>query len=249
MGSDSSRAPQLSVVVPVRDEVDSLELLYAELIDGLNFLEGSFEILFVDDGSRDGSLGVLDGLARRDARVQVLAFESQLGQSAAFEAGFRAARGEFTATLDADRQNDPADLEALMARTTDADVVNGVRQARRDSFGRVASSRVANVVRNGFTGDTTTDVGCSLRVMRTSYLRRIKLYNGLHRFLPTLLSLEGARIVEVPVRHRARVHGRSKYGIASRFFSGIVDLVAVRWMIRHHIRIRLRKRGEEKRVN
>ena len=243
MGTEPAGVPVLSVVVPVLDEAGSLEQLYDELVDALGFLEGSFELLFVDDGSRDGSVEVLDKLARADARVRVLAFESHLGQSAALAAGFGAARGEFTGTLDADLQNDPADFEALMARVEDADVVNGVRVERHDSWQRIVSSRIANAVRNRLTGDSITDVGCSLRVMRTSFLRRVKLYDGLHRFLPTLLRLEGARVVEVPVAHRPRLHGRSKYGIRNRLFKGIVDLVAVRWMIRRHIRTRLREGG------
>ncbi|MCP4906143.1 MAG: glycosyltransferase, partial [bacterium] len=126
-------------------------------------------------------------------------------------------------------------------RVGDADVVNGVRVERHDSWQKVISSRIANAVRNRLTGDSITDVGCSLRVMRTSFLRRVKLYDGLHRFLPTLLRLEGARVVEVPVAHRPRLHGRSKYGIRNRLFKGIADLVAVRWMIRRHIRTRLRE--------
>ncbi len=241
MEIEAAGVPVLSVVIPVLDEVGSLEQLHGELIEALEFLEGSFEILFVDDGSRDGSVEVLDSLARSDARVRVLAFGSHEGQSAALAAGFGAARGEFTGTLDADLQNDPADFKALMDRVGDADVVNGVRVERHDSWQKVVSSRIANAVRNRLTGDSITDVGCSLRVMRTSFLRRVKLYDGLHRFLPTLLRLEGARVVEVPVAHRPRLHGRSKYGIRNRLFKGIADLVAVRWMIRRHIRTRVRE--------
>ena len=240
-------APVLSVVVPVLDEADSLEQLHRELVAALGFLEGSFEVLFVDDGSADESLAILKAIARDDARVRVLALGGHCGQSAALAAGFDAARGEFTGTLDADLQNDPSDFKALMARVRDADVINGVRVDRRDSWHRIVSSQIANAVRNRLTGDSITDVGCSLRVMRTSFLRRVKLYDGLHRFLPTLLRLEGARVIEVPVSHRPRLHGRSKYGIRNRLFRGLVDLVAVRWMIRRHIRAQIgqeSKRGD-----
>jgi glycosyltransferase involved in cell wall biosynthesis len=194
----------------------------------------------VDDGSRDGSAERLADLAKRDERVRVLRFAENSGQSAAFAAGFQAARGEVVATLDADLQNDPADLPRLLAALDRADVVNGVRQGRRDGWVRKVSSRVGNGFRNWMTRESVSDVGCSLRVMRASYLRRVKLYRGMHRFLPTLLRLEGARVIELPVSHRPRRHGRSKYGIANRLFVGIADVFAVRWMQKRQLRWRLR---------
>jgi glycosyltransferase involved in cell wall biosynthesis len=196
--------------------------------------------VYVDDGSRDGSAEVLASLAARDPRVRVLRFAENAGQTAAFAAGFEAARGEVIATLDADLQNDPADLPRLLAALDGADVVNGVRVGRRDGLVRRASSRIANAFRNWVTHESVTDVGCSLRVMRASYLRRLPLFRGMHRFLPTLLRLEGARVIELPVRHRPRRHGRSKYGIANRLFVGIADTLAVRWMQSRRLRWRLR---------
>jgi glycosyltransferase involved in cell wall biosynthesis len=144
-------------------------------------------------------------------------------------------------TLDADLQNDPADIAKLMSWLDRADVVNGVRALRNDSFVRRVSSRIANSVRNRVTGESVTDVGCSLRAIRTTYLHRIKLFRGMHRFLPTLLALEGARVVEVPVSHRARSHGRSKYGVGNRLFVGLVDLLAVRWMQQRAMRYRVKR--------
>ena len=192
----------------------------------------------MDDGSHDGSLARMRELAARDARVRVIALDGHHGQTAAFEAGFAHARGEVTVTLDADLQNDPADIPRLLAALEDADVVNGVRVVRRDALLRRLSSRIANGFRNRLTGETVTDVGCTLRAMRTEYLRRVKLYRGLHRFLPTLLRLEGARIREIPVAHRPRLHGRSKYGIRNRLFAGLVDVFAVRWMQSRAMRYR-----------
>jgi glycosyltransferase involved in cell wall biosynthesis len=186
--------------------------------------------VYVDDGSRDGSGDVLLALAKRDERVRVVRFARNCGQSAALDAGFRAARGELIATLDADLQNDPADLPRLLAALDRADVVNGVRVGRQDGFLRRLSSRIGNGFRNWLTHESVSDVGCSLRVMRASYLRRVKLHRGMHRFLPTLLRMEGARVVELPVRHRPRHRGRSKYGIANRLFVGLADTFAVRWM-------------------
>lgn len=234
----SHPAPRLSVVVPIHDEVESLEPLYREIFENVGDVAGGAELVLVDDGSRDGSLEVMRKIAAVDRRVRVLALDRRCGQSVALEAGFRAARGEIAATLDGDLQNDPADIPRLMAHLDAADVVNGVRRNRHDSWVRRLSSRVGNGFRNWLTGESVTDVGCSLRVMRTSYLREVKLYRGMHRFLPTLLRMQGARLTEVPVGHRPRRHGRSKYGIGNRFFTGIVDTLAVRWMQSRHVTYR-----------
>jgi glycosyltransferase involved in cell wall biosynthesis len=233
------------VVVPVFDEEDSLEPLHRELDAALSALPGGIEILLVDDGSRDRSLQVMRALARKDARVRVIALDRNHGQSAAFEAGFQAARGELIATLDADLQNDPADIPRMIERLDGADVVNGVRERRQDSWVRRESSRIANGFRNRMNGEAVTDVGCTLRVMRAEHARRVKLFRGMHRFLPTLLRLEGARVVEVPVAHRPRRYGRSKYGIGNRLFVGLVDVFAVRWMQRRHERWIARELGPE----
>ena len=230
--------PFLSVVVPLRDEAESLEPLHRELDAALAGVSGGVELIFVDDGSRDDSLARLRGIAAKDARVRVIALDASHGQTAALDAGFRAARGEITVTLDADLQNDPADIPALLAWLDRADVVNGVRRGRRDPALRRLSSRIANGVRNRVTRESVTDVGCSLRAMRTEYLRRVKLFRGMHRFLPTLLRMEGARVVEVPVSHRPRRYGASKYGIGNRLWVGLADLAAVRWMQSRALRYR-----------
>jgi glycosyltransferase involved in cell wall biosynthesis len=220
----------LSVVIPVRDEAGSLHVLHRELDAALGGVSGGIEILLVDDGSRDDSLTRMREIAGADPRVRVLALDAPHGQSAALDAGFRAARGTVTATLDADLQNDPADLLLLLSHLDRADVVGGIRAERRDTWVRKLASRIGNGFRNWVTGESVTDVGCSLRVMRTTYLRRVKLFRGLHRFLPTLLRLEGARVIEIPVSHRERRFGRSKYGILDRLFVGFADVLAVRWM-------------------
>jgi glycosyltransferase involved in cell wall biosynthesis len=227
-------------VIPVFDERDNLEPLHRELDAALADVTGGVEIVYVDDGSRDGSAEVLAALAKRDERVRVLRFVENRGQTAAFDAGFRSARGEVVATLDADGQNDPADLPRLLAALDRADVVNGVRVGRRDGLVRKLSSRIGNGFRNWMTHETVSDVGCSLRVMRASFLRRVKLYRGMHRFLPTLLRMEGARVIELPVSHRPRLRGRSKYGIANRLFVGLGDVFAVRWMQSRRLDWRLR---------
>lgn len=242
MSGDGS-TPRVSVVIPVFDEEESLETLHRELDAALAKVAGDVEIVFVDDGSRDCSLERLRAIAARDARVRVVELDGNQGQTAAFVAGFAAARGEITVTLDADLQNDPADIPRLLDAfdAAGADVVNGVRTRRNDAWLRRVSSRIANGVRNRVTHENVTDVGCSLRVMRTDQLRGIRPFRNMHRFLPTLLRLEGAaRIVEIPVSHRPRRHGTSKYGVGNRLWVGIVDLYGVRWLQARQLAVRVR---------
>jgi dolichol-phosphate mannosyltransferase len=222
----------LSIVIPFRDEAPSLRDLHAELAEVLDGFSFASEIIFVDDESRDDGCEVVRDLASGDPRVRLLFLSPHAGQSAALEAGFRAARGEIVATLDADLQNVPGDLPRLLEALDWADCVCGVRVDRRDSLSKRIASRVANGVRRFVLSDGIHDIGCSLRVTRASSLARIKLFHGGHRFLPSLLVMEGARVVEVPVRHRPRRHGASNYGVGRRLIAGCADLVAVFWLKR-----------------
>jgi dolichol-phosphate mannosyltransferase len=222
--------PRLSIVVPFYNEADNVEPLHRELDAALADLPGGVEFLYVDDGSADDTGARLLALAKRDPRIRVLRLSPNSGQSAAFDAGFRALRGEICVTLDGDLQNDPADIPRLLAELAHYDVVNGVRVNRRDGWLRRLSSRVGNGFRNWVTQESVTDVGCSLRAMRSEYVKRVKLFRGMHRFLPTLLRMEGATVTELPVSHRPRRHGSSKYGVGNRAFVGFVDVLAVRWM-------------------
>jgi len=227
-----STEPHLSVVIPYRDEAASLVELHAELTAVLDRLAFGAEILLVDDGSRDHGPEIARRLAQRDPRLRLLSLSPPSGQSAALEAGFRAARGELVATLDADLQNDPADLPRLLDRLEAADCVCGIRTPREDGAAKRLASRIANWIRLLVLRDGVSDIGCSLRVMRRSQLARIKLFRGGHRFLPSMLRMEGARIAECPVRHRPRRHGRSKYGIARRLLAVVPDLIAMAWLAR-----------------
>jgi dolichol-phosphate mannosyltransferase len=217
-------------VIPVYNEEENLPVLAAELHGALAGLGRSYEVIYVDDGSTDGSPEVLRQLAREDPTVRVIRQRRNHGQSAALDAGFRFARGGIVVTLDADLQNDPADIPRMLELMDCYDVVSGVRAKRRDTWVRKASSRIANRVRNRVTHDQVTDVGCTLRVSRTEYLRRIPMFTGMHRFLPTLLKMAGARTTEIPVNHRPRLHGQPKYGIGNRLWRALADLFAVRWM-------------------
>ena len=234
-------APWLSVVIPFRDEAPSLAELQAELARVLDAFPFESEVIFVDDESTDAGRVVVGRLAAQDARIRLLSLSPHSGQSAALEAGFRAARGEIVATLDADLQNDPADLPALVAALAQADCVCGVRVERRDRFSARIASRLANGIRRRVLGDGIADIGCSLRVMRRAPLERLKLFRGAHRFLPVLLALEGARIVERPVHHRPRRYGRSKYGIWMRLRVVWADLLGVAWLARRVARYEVKE--------
>jgi glycosyltransferase involved in cell wall biosynthesis len=192
-----------------------------------------WELVLVDDGSRDGTASVIRALATADPRVVGVFLQKNSGQSAALAAGIGQARGSVIATLDADLQNDPHDLPQLLERlggTEGYDAVVGYRLRRRDTFVRRASSRIANGIRNWLSRDDIRDTGCSLKVFRAEALRTIPWFDGMHRFLPTLLRYRGFRVLEVPVSHHPRHAGHSKYGIRNRAWRAFQDLLAVRWM-------------------
>jgi dolichol-phosphate mannosyltransferase len=228
-------APEVSIVIPARDEAESLETLAGEIRGALDGTGLAYEVIFVDDGSTDATPGVLRRLAAADGRLRVIRQRRRGGQSAALDAGFRRAQGAVLVTLDADLQNDPADIPRLLAALPGHDLVCGVRTSRRDDWLRRVSSRLANGVRNRVTGERIADTGCSLKAYRAEVLRRVPIYDGMHRFLPTLMRLAGARIRELPVAHRPRLHGKTKYGIGNRLWRGLADLAAVRWMQRRSI--------------
>ena len=234
----------LSIVLPAFNEEGNILPLADELAAALPALAPwAVECIFVDDGSTDGTRAEMS-LARSrhpGLGVRIVTLDGNHGLTAAMDAGFKAARGAVVATLDTDRQNDPGDLPRLLAELGRADVVIGIRVRRRDTLVKRLSSKVANAVRNRATREDIADTGCSLKVYRKEFLDRLKLFSGLHRFLPTLLKMEGARVVQVPVNHRPRGAGRAKYGLANRLAGPLADLLAVRWMMKR----RLRYRAEE----
>jgi len=232
--------PELTAVVPAYNEVESLPTLLGELRAALDATGRRWELVLVDDGSTDGSGELLLSEAARDARLVVLRFEKNAGQSAALAAGLARARGDVVVTLDADLQNDPADIGSLLAALAGADVVSGVRAKRHDSWIRLVSSRIANATRRAVLGDKVTDIGCSLKAYRREVLEGLPMFVGVHRFLPALCSFRGARVVEVPVHHRPRTRGVSKYGMGNRLWRGIHDLVGVSWLKVRLLRYRVR---------
>lgn len=220
---------ELSLVAPVYDEVLNLDRLHLRVCEIFGPGDG-WELVLVDDGSRDGSAQKIRELAQRDPRVVGAFFAHNCGQTAATTAGLQLARGRIIATLDADLQNDPVDLPVMIEMLKGADAVVGFRKKRNDNFVRRASSRIANAIRNWISKDSIIDTGCSLKVFRAEAIQAIPLFEGMHRFLPTLLRYHGYRVLEHPVSHHPRTAGTSKYGVWNRAFRAFKDLLAVRWM-------------------
>ena len=228
----TSGSIDLSVVIPVYNEEDNLPLLWPELRGVLEPLGLAFEVVFVDDGSRDRSADIIRGLREVDHRVRLVRLKANAGETAANDAGFKAARGRWVVVMDADLQNDPHDIPALIGALDRWDAATGWRVEREkgDSIVRRISSRVANRIRNAISDETIHDSGCTFRAFRRECLRDLVLYRGFHRFIPTLLKMRGYRVVEIPVNHRPRRFGTSKYGVMNRAFVAFADLLVVRWM-------------------
>ncbi|MEW6742341.1 MAG: glycosyltransferase family 2 protein [Planctomycetota bacterium] len=233
----------VSVVVPAYNEKDNIAPLL-EAIDGALAGKVPYEIVVVDDGSHDGTREELLTQKRGRPHLRVVGLDRNHGQTAAFGAGITAAHGDVIVTMDADLQNDPQDVLALLERLEGADAVVGYRTVRRDSWLRRLSSRLANRIRNKLTNESIRDVGCSLKVFRAAPLRSIPLFEGLHRFFPTLLKMRGYRVVEVPVGHHPRRHGQSKYGVRNRLLRSLLDCLAVRWMQWRLLRYKASELGE-----
>lgn len=230
-------APYLSVVVPVYNEADNIPRLYDRLTEELEQLDVSYEIIAVDDGSHDQSFAILRNLAQTDARLRVIRFRRNFGQTPAFAAGFDHARGAVIVTIDADLQNDPADIARLIQKLDEGyDVVSGWREKRQDPYwSRRFPSQIANRLISWATGVHLRDYGCSLKVYRTEVLRNIQLYGELHRFIPAVASWQGVAVAELSVRHAPRQFGKSKYGI-SRTIRVMLDLLTVRFLLSYATR-------------
>ena len=241
----SSSSPWASVIIPIKDERENLVPLLEGLLAVMSSHAASqtrpFEIIFVDDGSHDGSSEELDRLATQYQQVRVFHFDRNYGKTCALDAGFKQSSGDLIIQIDGDLQQDSEDILKLLPLTASYDLVCGWRQQRQDGFVKKMSSKIANRVRNVFTHDGVHDTGCPLKVFRRPVLERLYLFEGMHRFFPALALMHGFTVTEVPVRHYPRIHGVSKYGMGNRLFKSLYDLIAVRWMQDRVLRYGFRK--------
>jgi len=233
---------EISVVVPVYNEEGNLPVLIPALVEVLKNLGRSYEMIFVDDGSSDESRRILKEMASEHASLRILRFKENRGLSTALVAGMREARGEIIVTLDSDLQNDPADIPRLLECLDRYDMATGWRQKREDKWLKKISSKIGNLVRNWVSGENIQDSACTLRAFKKECIQEIPVFNGMHRFLSTLVKMRGFGIIEVPVAHHPRRFGKSKYNIRNRMVRSFIDLLAVRWMKRRTIHYEIEER-------
>src|SRR5213594_3900914 len=234
--NQASAIPAVSVVVPVFNEEENVSILQSELRAALSGLD--YEIVFVDDGSTDRSAEKIETAPN----IRIVRFERNTGQSAALYAGIRAARGEAIVTIDSDLQNDPADIPRLLEEISrGTDLVCGYRAKRKDTMTKRLTSRIANFVRSRFTKDYVRDTGCTLKAMRRECVDALVPFKGMHRFIPALVRGAGYRLVEIPVNHRPRRFGQTKYGLGNRAFRATIDMFGVRWLLSRRLTHKVRE--------
>ena len=226
--------PELTVTIPLYNEAENIPILYERVRDALDALGKRWELVLVDDGSKDGSAALLDAIAADDARVTIIHFRRNYGQTAAFMAGLDHARGSIVVPMDGDLQNDPDDIGKLLAKLDEGfDVVSGWRKDRQDhAIKRNLPSRIANGLISRVSGVRLHDYGCSLKAYRRDVLEGVKLYGEMHRFVPIYAAWNGARVTEIPVQHHPRLHGESKYGL-ERVIKVVLDLLVVKFLFRY----------------
>ncbi|WP_456324420.1 glycosyltransferase family 2 protein [Desulfonauticus submarinus] len=235
----------LSVIIPVKNEEENIPILGKEVSEALLHFPHKWECLWINDGSTDNSEQALESLCAQDNHHKLINLAQNYGQSAAMYVGFQLAKGKILVTLDGDGQNDPKDIPKLVnfLEKHNADVVNGYRAKRQDNFIRKIASKIGNGFRNFITKDKIRDVGCSIRAMRKECVQNIFLFKGMHRFLPTLIKIQGyKKILETPVNHRPRVRGKTKYNINNRLWVGLFDTFGVLWMRKRKVLPKLREK-------
>jgi dolichol-phosphate mannosyltransferase len=234
--TDASASPAVSVVAPVFNAEENMSILQSELRTALAGID--HEIIFVDDGSTDRSAEKIE----RAPNIRIVRFEKNTGQSAALYAGIKAARGQTIVMIDSDLQNDPADIPRLLEEISrGADLVCGYRAQRKDTLGKRLTSRIANLVRSRFTKDHVRDTGCTLKAMRRECATALVPFKGMHRFIPALIKGAGYRLVEIPVNHRPRRFGQTKYGLGSRALRATIDMFGVRWLLSRRLDYQIRR--------
>lgn len=235
---------KLTIIVPVYNEQENLSRVEKELTSYMEIATIPTQVLFVNDGSDDSSKEIIQDICNRKPSFKALHFTKNAGLSAALKAGFDAVETEFLGYIDSDLQTSPMDFNLLLASRNDYDLITGVRINRKDSFVKRMSSKIANKIRRAFTQDGMDDTGCPLKIIRTSYAKRIPMFNGLHRFLPAMILLQNGKILQIPVQHFSRIAGESKFGLGNRLIGPLMDCFAYSWMKRKYINYELEENKE-----
>jgi dolichol-phosphate mannosyltransferase len=233
----------MTIIVPVFNEAGNIARLEEELARYIAGASLPTTILFINDGSTDNSLLLIEDVCRRNPHFHYISFDKNKGLSAAIKAGFDHTNTDLVGYIDADLQTTPGDFDTLLAAMGDHSLVTGVRSMRKDSFVKNASSTIANSIRRAFTNDGMDDTGCPLKIIRTDYAKKIPMFNGLHRFLPAMILLQQGKILQVPVRHFPRVAGKSNFGLANRLLGPLMDCFAYLWMKKKYINYIIEKKG------
>lgn len=236
--------PTYSIIIPIKDEERNIPSLLNEIEPVMQELNEPWELICIDDGSKDKSLQLLLSLQKEKPYLKVISFVRNFGQSSAFDAGFKRAQGIYIITLDGDMQNDPRDIPKLLEQCAQYDLVCGWRHMRKDRLSKRITSKFSNKIRSKICKDNMHDTGCSLKIFKKASLDQIKLYHGMHRFFPALFRMEGFRILEVKVNHRPRTEGKSKYHFFNRSIGPIFDLFAVYWMRKRRLRYQIKEEAK-----
>lgn len=223
----------ISLIIPVFNEEENIIPLSEKVNSALKKFK--FEVLWIDDGSTDKTLERIKQVKKNNPRHRYISFAKNYGQSIALITGFKHAKGDIIAIIDGDMQNDPEDIKRMLPLLKEADIVCGIRKNRKDNIIRRISSKIANTVRNWITNENIKDTGCSLKLIKKEYAQKIPSFNGMHRFLPTLIRLFGGKVAEIEVSHFPRERGKSKYGIRNRLITSFLDCLAIRWMQKRYI--------------
>lgn len=232
-----------SLVIPLNNEAENIVALVDEIEPVMKRIGEPWELICIDDGSTDSTLHLLKAMTKIKPHLRIIAFTKNFGQSSAFDAGFKAAKGDYVITMDGDRQNDPTDIPKLISHLEGVDMVCGKRAKRKDPPFKKIISRIANAIRSRLCNDGVSDTGCSLKIYRTECLKKIVMYQGMHRFLPALFAIEGFKVKEVDVNHRQRTHGKTKYNIFNRSLNTLSDLFAVRWMRKRKLNYEVKQKN------
>ncbi len=234
---------KFTIIVPVYNEEDNLKRVEQELTNYIKIASKRTKILFVNDGSKDKSQTLIETICANNADFSFISFEKNCGLSAAITAGFEAADTELVGYIDSDLQTAPEDFNLLLEHINEYDLVTGVRANRKDTFVKNMSSTIANGIRRAFTHDGMDDTGCPLKVIKTSYAKKIPMFKGLHRFLPAMILLQNGKIKQIPVQHFPRIAGEAKYGLWNRLIGPLIDCFAYLWMKKKYINYQIAKKG------